>query len=213
MTSVTDPCWVVQLECSRSDGRCTRRRVGERSGVKTDARVYSCFRRVGSSASAKGRQTMSDMATVRETHHVARARRHGLRCPDRRLDPYYRSPGVQPVDFWAFCKEDHFEFLSCEHTKPSIGKLIPQVGDSAYTNPEAPRSSRSWKTPRPASTTCSSPRAIRHVTPSLGSRVIMRKLPGEPAHGVGWLRHYRSSSPRSPGTCSPTSRSSRTTRS
>ena len=42
--------------------------------------------------------------------------------------------GAQPVDFWAFNKENHLEFLSCEHTKPSIEKLFPHVGDSAYTN-------------------------------------------------------------------------------
>jgi len=42
--------------------------------------------------------------------------------------------GSQPVDFWAFNREDFYEFLSCEHTKPSIEKLYPRLGDSAYTN-------------------------------------------------------------------------------
>ena len=42
--------------------------------------------------------------------------------------------GSQPVDFWAFSKDDHLEFLSCEHTKPSIEKLFPHVGDAAFTN-------------------------------------------------------------------------------
>ena len=46
--------------------------------------------------------------------------------------------GQQPVDFWAFNREDVLEFLSCQHTKPSIEKLIPQVGDSAYTNKRRP---------------------------------------------------------------------------
>ena len=41
--------------------------------------------------------------------------------------------GAQPVDFWAFNAEDHLEFLSCEHTKPSIEKLFPHLGDAAYT--------------------------------------------------------------------------------
>ena len=41
--------------------------------------------------------------------------------------------GAQPVDFWAFVKEDPLEFLSPEHTKPTIEKLVPGVGDSAYT--------------------------------------------------------------------------------
>jgi uncharacterized protein len=42
--------------------------------------------------------------------------------------------GAQPVDFWAFSKTDPLEFLSPEHTKPTIEKLIPQVGDAAFTN-------------------------------------------------------------------------------
>ena len=46
--------------------------------------------------------------------------------------------GAQPVDFWAFRKGDPLEFLSPEHTKPSIEKLVPQVGDSAYTNHRRP---------------------------------------------------------------------------
>lgn len=42
--------------------------------------------------------------------------------------------GQQPVDFWAFAQGDRLEFLSPEHTKPSISKLVPGVGDAAYTN-------------------------------------------------------------------------------
>jgi len=42
--------------------------------------------------------------------------------------------GHQPCDFWAFNREDIFEHLSCEHTKPSIEKLFPRPGGSAYTN-------------------------------------------------------------------------------
>jgi len=42
--------------------------------------------------------------------------------------------GAQPVDFWAFSKSNPLEFLSPEHTKPSIEKLVPGVGDAAYTN-------------------------------------------------------------------------------
>ena len=42
--------------------------------------------------------------------------------------------GSQAVDFWAFTKADPQEFLSPQHTKPSIEKLTPRVGDAAYTN-------------------------------------------------------------------------------
>ncbi|MDH3375813.1 MAG: urea carboxylase-associated family protein [Gammaproteobacteria bacterium] len=42
--------------------------------------------------------------------------------------------GQQPCDFWAFSRADVFEHLSCEHTKPSIAKRFPRIGDAAYTN-------------------------------------------------------------------------------
>ena len=77
---------------------------------------------------------MSNMATVRQTHHVPARAGTGFDVQTGDLIRITDLQGSQPVDFWAFCKEDHLEFLSCEHTKPSIGKLIPQVGDSAYTN-------------------------------------------------------------------------------
>ena len=46
--------------------------------------------------------------------------------------------GQQPVDFWAFNKSDISEYLSCEHTKPSIEKLFPHKGDAAYTTHRRP---------------------------------------------------------------------------
>ena len=46
--------------------------------------------------------------------------------------------GSQPIDFWAFNQVDIFEHLSCEHTKPSIEKVYPRLGDSAYTNHRRP---------------------------------------------------------------------------
>ena len=46
--------------------------------------------------------------------------------------------GQQPVDFWAFSRQDIFEHLSCEHTKPSIEKLYPRKGDAAYTTRRRP---------------------------------------------------------------------------
>lgn len=46
--------------------------------------------------------------------------------------------GAQPVDFWAFNKSNIFEHLSCEHTKPSIERLYPREGESAFTNHRRP---------------------------------------------------------------------------
>ena len=46
--------------------------------------------------------------------------------------------GAQPIDFWAFNSENIYEHLSCEHTKPSIEKVYPGLGDSAFTNHRRP---------------------------------------------------------------------------
>ena len=77
---------------------------------------------------------MSGMTSVRETHEVPARTGTGFTVESGDLLRITDLEGSQPVDFWAFNKDDHLEFLSCEHTKPSIEKLFPHVGDSAYTN-------------------------------------------------------------------------------
>ena len=77
---------------------------------------------------------MSGMTSVRETHEVPARTGTGFTVESGDLLRITDLEGSQPVDFWAFNKADHLEFLSCEHTKPSIEKLFPHVGDSAYTN-------------------------------------------------------------------------------
>ena len=42
--------------------------------------------------------------------------------------------GSQVVDFWAFRTRNGNEFMSMEHTRPTIHRLVPQVGDALYTN-------------------------------------------------------------------------------
>jgi uncharacterized protein len=46
--------------------------------------------------------------------------------------------GSQVVDCWAFAAEDSGEFLSNEHTRSCLEKLIPGVGDSLYSNVRRP---------------------------------------------------------------------------
>ena len=77
---------------------------------------------------------MSGMTSVRQTHDVAARTGKGFEVETGELIRVTDLEGSQPVDFWAFNKADHREFLSCEHTKPSIEKLFPHIGDSAYTN-------------------------------------------------------------------------------
>ena len=46
--------------------------------------------------------------------------------------------GDQVVDTWAFSAEDVSEFMSMEHTRPHILKIIPVVGDTMLTNRRRP---------------------------------------------------------------------------
>ncbi len=42
--------------------------------------------------------------------------------------------GPQVADFWALDKNDVNKFLSTEHTRSTLEKLVPHVGDSLYSN-------------------------------------------------------------------------------
>jgi uncharacterized protein len=46
--------------------------------------------------------------------------------------------GEQVVDTWAFSASDLTEFMSMEHTRATILKLVPQVGDIMWTNRRRP---------------------------------------------------------------------------
>ena len=46
--------------------------------------------------------------------------------------------GDQVVDTWAFNADDFGEFMSMEHSRPHILKIIPAVGDTMFTNKRRP---------------------------------------------------------------------------
>lgn len=46
--------------------------------------------------------------------------------------------GSQVVDLWAFAKNDTSEWLSTEHTRSCLQKLIPAVGDTLYSSSRRP---------------------------------------------------------------------------
>jgi uncharacterized protein YcgI (DUF1989 family) len=46
--------------------------------------------------------------------------------------------GQQVVDTWALCASDTSEVLSMEHTRSSLDKLRPRVGDDLFTNRRRP---------------------------------------------------------------------------
>jgi uncharacterized protein YcgI (DUF1989 family) len=46
--------------------------------------------------------------------------------------------GQQVVDTWAFNRADLSEWMSMEHSRASIGRILPQVGDQMCTNQRRP---------------------------------------------------------------------------
>ena len=46
--------------------------------------------------------------------------------------------GQQVVDTWAFRADDPDEFMSMEHSRPAMGRLVPRVGDTLVTNRRRP---------------------------------------------------------------------------
>ena len=46
--------------------------------------------------------------------------------------------GQQVVDTWAFSAEDMREFMSMEHSRVEIGRIIPAAGDALVTNRRRP---------------------------------------------------------------------------
>src|SRR6201987_2838219 len=46
--------------------------------------------------------------------------------------------GQQVVDTWAFNADDMREFMSMEHSRVAIGRIIPGVGDTLVTNRRRP---------------------------------------------------------------------------
>jgi uncharacterized protein len=46
--------------------------------------------------------------------------------------------GEQVVDTWAFCRADLTEFMSMEHSRAGIQRLIPAIGDAMLTNHRRP---------------------------------------------------------------------------
>jgi uncharacterized protein YcgI (DUF1989 family) len=48
------------------------------------------------------------------------------------------SKGQQVVDTWAFNADDMREFMSMEHSRVAIGRIIPGIGDALVTNRRRP---------------------------------------------------------------------------
>ena len=92
--------------------------------------------------------------------------------------------GEQVVDSWAFAQHDLREFMSMEHTRATLTKMRPQIGDALYSNRRR-TISRLSRTLRPVSTThslqpatitdtaCSAARNITTTAPTISPPPFM----------------------------------------
>lgn len=82
--------------------------------------------------SQSGYGDMSEAVTIPGAHARAFELTRGERIRIVNLE------GSQVVDAWAFCRDDLDEFMSSEHTRSCLEKLIPAVGDALYSNRRRP---------------------------------------------------------------------------
>ena len=75
---------------------------------------------------------MSELVTIPARHGKAAHVKRG------QIVKVVNTHGDQVVDTWAFNADDLKEFMSMEHTRPHILKLIPAVGDVMLTNRRRP---------------------------------------------------------------------------
>lgn len=75
---------------------------------------------------------MNDRLTIPARRGVARRVSHGQSIR------VVNTHGSQVVDTWAFNADDLDEFMSMEHSRPTLGRIIPEVGDGLVTNKRRP---------------------------------------------------------------------------
>ena len=77
---------------------------------------------------------MSDPALVT----IPARRGKAARVKQGQIVKVINTHGDQVVDTWAFNADDLKEFMSMEHTRPHIMKIMPAVGDAMLTNKRRP---------------------------------------------------------------------------
>ena len=81
---------------------------------------------------------MTELAQKRLDYHVPAREGKAFRVSEGELVKVIDSRGGQAVDLFAFNVENVKEYLSAEHTRPSISRLFPKEGDAFYTQERRP---------------------------------------------------------------------------
>ncbi len=75
---------------------------------------------------------MSEMSTIPARSGAAHRMKKG------QVLKVVNTHGSQVVDFWAFSEEDLGECMSMEHSRATLQRIIPKVGDTMVTNRRRP---------------------------------------------------------------------------
>jgi uncharacterized protein len=78
------------------------------------------------------------MGTTSDIMTLPARRGRAVRLTSRQALKIINTHGQQVVDTWCFSAEDLTEFMSNEHTRPTLGKIFPARGDFLYTNRRRP---------------------------------------------------------------------------
>ena len=79
------------------------------------------------------------MAQAHSHPHIVPARKgRAVRLSRGQSIKIVNTHGHQVCDTWAFSAEDPHEFMSMEHTRPTLGKIFPTRGDNLYSNRRRP---------------------------------------------------------------------------
>ena len=81
---------------------------------------------------------MTQLSNMRLEYDVPARTGKAFRVSEGELIKVIDIKGGQAVDFFAFDARDVKEYISAEHTRPSIGRIFPKEGEAFYTRQRRP---------------------------------------------------------------------------
>ena len=81
---------------------------------------------------------MSGLSEVLRSYHVEPCGHQGFTMDAGEVVRFTDLQGQQPIDFWAFNREDMSEYMSAAHSRRSVCRLMLRAGEAAVTNNRRP---------------------------------------------------------------------------
>ena len=81
---------------------------------------------------------MSGLSEVLQSYHVEACGHQGFAMAAGELVRFTDLQGQQPIDFWAFNRDDMSEYMSAAHSRRSVCRLMLRAGETAVTNNRRP---------------------------------------------------------------------------